>query len=31
MWTTLCNLWLVTAFRLGVSPETLHRWYYRRK
>lgn len=31
MWTTLCNLWIVTAFRLGVSPETLHRWYYRRK
>lgn len=31
MRTTLFNLWVVTAFRLGVSPETLHRWYYRRK
>jgi hypothetical protein len=31
LYTTLCNVCMVTAFRLGVSPETLHRWYYRRR
>lgn len=29
--TTLFNLWIIAAFRLGVSPSTLHRWYYGRK
>lgn len=31
LWTTLFNLWIVTAFRAGVSPHTLHRWYYGKK
>lgn len=29
--TSLFNVWITTAFRLGVSPDTLHRWYYGRK
>ncbi|MDW8263247.1 MAG: TIGR04283 family arsenosugar biosynthesis glycosyltransferase [Phycisphaerales bacterium] len=26
--TTLLNLWILTAFYLGVRPDTLYRWYY---
>lgn len=29
--TSLLNLWILAAFRCGVSPETLHRWYYGRR
>ncbi len=29
--TSLFNLWIMAAFRVGVSPDTLHRWYYGKK
>lgn len=29
IYTTLFNVWIIAAFRMGVSPETLHRWYYK--
>lgn len=28
LYTSLFNLWIMYAFRLGVSPDRLHRWYY---
>jgi hypothetical protein len=31
VWRKVQNVTLVTLFRLGVSPERLHRWYYRWK
>lgn len=30
IWTTAFNLWIMLAFKLGVQPDTLHRWYYGR-
>jgi hypothetical protein len=29
--TSLFNLWITAAFRCGVSPDRLHRWYYGRR
>lgn len=29
--TSLFNVWITAAFRMGVSPDTLHRWYYGRR